>query len=67
MAQQSTAASRSLREEAERLAVLIDEFHVARAEGADAVRREAQKSAPPAPAPTHRAAPSAPRSAVVNG
>ncbi len=63
MAQQSTAASRSLFEEAERLAVLIDEFHVARAEGANSIRREAQKSAPP----THGPAPSAPRSAVVNG
>ena len=67
MAQQSTAASRSLFEEAERLAVLIDEFRVARAEGAGSIRREAQKSAPPVAAPTHGPAPSAPRSAVVNG
>jgi len=68
MAQQSTAASRSLREEAERLAALIDEFHVAHGEGAEAVRRDAPKSAPSfAAPPAHRPAPSAPRSAVVNG
>ena len=67
MAEQSTAASRSLSEEAERLAVLIDEFHVARGEGVDFMRRELQKSAPPAAAPARKSAPAAPRSAVANG
>jgi methyl-accepting chemotaxis protein len=67
MAQQSTAASRSLSEEAERLAVLIDEFQVARGEGVDSIRRETEKRAPPVAAPTHRPAPSAPRRAVANG
>jgi methyl-accepting chemotaxis protein len=67
MAEQSTAASRSLSEEAERLAVLIDEFHVARGEGVDLMRRELQKSAPPAAAPARKSAPATPRSAVANG
>jgi methyl-accepting chemotaxis protein len=67
MAEQSTAASRSLSEEAERLAVLIDEFHVARGEGVDLMRRELQKSAPPGAAPARKSAPAAPRSAVANG
>jgi methyl-accepting chemotaxis protein len=66
MAQESTAASRSLFEEAERMAALIDEFHVARGEGVDSIGREAPKRAPQAVAAAQKPAP-APRSAVAAG
>ncbi len=45
MAEQSTAASHSLSEEAERLSTLIDEFRVARGEGAEPARRGAAQAA----------------------
>jgi methyl-accepting chemotaxis protein len=62
MVEESTAATHSLSQETEQLAELIGQFQVARAGGADSMRRELQKAAPHAfRQPAKGAAANAPR------
>ncbi len=67
MAEESTAASHALCDEAERLSALIDAFSVARDDGADALRREPERIAPRAVAAARRPPQGAPTRAAASG